>query len=197
MTWTWTLMSPVELIATKRLLDERRHDCEWLALFTPDCRYWVPLQVLHSRRAPRTRAGRRGPPAARVAVERLKNPRAHSQHPPSRCQHVLQASAVTQRRRERRHLRAANALRYIESAANASGAGGSCVHRLVKGRTRWRIRLKRVNLLMPARPCRLSSCFLIHPTRSHTMNRFVRCALGAAVSLAFTAGTMAADLKVA
>jgi len=28
------------------------------------------------------------------------------------------------------------------------------------------------------------------------MNRFVRCALGAAVSLAFTAGTMAADLKV-
>jgi len=37
-------MSPAELVAHEaRLLDERRHD-EWLALFTEDGRYWVPLQ---------------------------------------------------------------------------------------------------------------------------------------------------------
>lgn len=31
------------LTAESRLLDDRRFD-EWLALFTPDCRYWVPVR---------------------------------------------------------------------------------------------------------------------------------------------------------
>ena len=72
------------------LLDAGRLD-EWLALFADDGRYWVPLQgasqvdpVGHNSLAYEDRL------LLTLRVERLKNPRAHSQQPRSRCQHVLQ-----------------------------------------------------------------------------------------------------------
>lgn len=80
--------------AEAALLDAGRFD-EWLALFTEDGRYWVPLQ-----------GARQADPHSHnslayedhlllaLRIARLKNPRAHSQHPPSRCQHVLQQSVV-------------------------------------------------------------------------------------------------------
>ena len=73
-----------------RLLDERRFD-EWLALFTDNGRYWVPLHGeaqaddgLYNSLADEDRL------LLALRIERLKNPRAHSQHPPSSCQHILQ-----------------------------------------------------------------------------------------------------------
>jgi len=88
-------MSPVELIAHEaRLLDERRHD-EWLALFTPDCRYWVPLQgAAQQEGASYNALADEDHLLLELRVERLKNPRAHHTSA-QRCQHVLQASAVT------------------------------------------------------------------------------------------------------
>jgi 3-phenylpropionate/cinnamic acid dioxygenase small subunit len=140
-------MSPAELIVHEaQLLDERRLD-EWLALFSDDGRYWVPLKgaaqredELHNALADEDRL------LLKLRVERLKNPRAHSQHPPSRCQHVLQPSVVTQGDDSTCELR--TPFLYIEARGERQlMLAGSCVHRLVKVGRDWRIRLKRVNLL--------------------------------------------------
>ncbi|MES1264988.1 MAG: aromatic-ring-hydroxylating dioxygenase subunit beta, partial [Variovorax sp.] len=75
--------------AEAALLDDGRFD-EWLALFAEEGRYWVPLlgarqadPLSHNSLAYEDRL------LLQLRIERLKNPRAHSQHPPSHCQHVL------------------------------------------------------------------------------------------------------------
>ena len=133
-----------------RLLDERRWD-EWLALFTEDGRYWVPLQGsaqadygAHNSIADENRL------LLSLRIERLKNPRAHSQHPASVCQHVLQQPAL-----ERGEPRAGlYELRTPFVYTEARGAEhvvltGCYRHRLVSVEGGLRIRLKRVDLLNP------------------------------------------------
>lgn len=80
--------------AEARLLNAGRHD-EWLALFAPDGHYWVPLQGAqqldarqHNSIAYEDRL------LLSLRIERLKNPRAFSQQPVSRSQHVLQVPQV-------------------------------------------------------------------------------------------------------
>jgi 3-phenylpropionate/cinnamic acid dioxygenase small subunit len=142
-------MSPAELIAHEaRLLDERRHD-EWLALFTEDCRYWVPLQgAAQVEGASHNALADEDHLLLELRVERLKNSRAHSQHPPSRCQHVLQASVVTLNDADTGCCELRTPFVYIEARGERQlMLAGSCLHRLVKVGSEWRIRLKRVNLL--------------------------------------------------
>src|SRR5688572_1447368 len=88
-------MSPSDFVAHEaRLLDARRHD-EWLALFADDGRYWVPLQgEAQSESAPHNALADEDLLLLKLRVERLKRGRAHSQHPPSHCQHVLQPPTV-------------------------------------------------------------------------------------------------------
>jgi 3-phenylpropionate/cinnamic acid dioxygenase small subunit len=130
------------------LLDDGRYD-EWLALFSDDGRYWVPLQGrmqqdahTHNSIAFEDRL------MLQLRVDRLKDPRAHSQHPPSRCQHVLQNSRV-----ERLDLDAGSAaLRtpflYIEArGAEQVVLAGSFHHLLIRTPDGPRIQLKRVDLL--------------------------------------------------
>ena len=147
-------MSPAELVAHEaRLLDERRHD-EWLALFTDDGRYWVPLQgaaqledAAHNALADEDRL------LLQLRVDRLKSPRAHSQHPPSRCQHVLQASVVTREDTSTGSCELRTPFVYIEARGERQlMLAGTCVHRLVKVGRDWRIRLKRVDLLDAGAP---------------------------------------------
>jgi len=142
--------------AEAALLDARRHD-EWLALFAEDGHYWVPLQgarqadaVSHHSIAYEDRM------LLALRVERLKNPRAHSQHPPSSCQHVLQRSVV-----EAGETRAAEpgtqALRtpfvYIEARGDTQVMlAGTFRHLLSRIDGAWKIRQKRVDLLNPERP---------------------------------------------
>ena len=80
--------------AEAALLDAGRY-ADWLALFADDGRYWVPLQGArqadphsHNSLAYEDRL------LLALRVERLKNPRAHSQHPRSSCQHVLQRATL-------------------------------------------------------------------------------------------------------
>ncbi len=88
-------MAPEDfIVAEAALLDAGRLD-EWLALFEPDGRYWVPLlgarqadPFSHNSLAWEDRL------LLQLRVDRLKDPRAHSQHPPSSCQHVLQRPMV-------------------------------------------------------------------------------------------------------
>jgi len=89
----------------------------------------------------------------KLRVERLKSPRAHSQHPPSRCQHVLQASIVTMEDLAGGTCELRTPFVYIEVRGERQVLlAGTCVHRLVKAAGAWRIRLKRVNLLDAGAP---------------------------------------------
>jgi 3-phenylpropionate/cinnamic acid dioxygenase small subunit len=135
------------------LLDTRRFD-DWLGLFADDGRYWVPLlgaeqqdTTGHNSIALEDRL------LLSLRIERLKDPRAHSQHPPSHCQHILQApqqcgpavDGVLQVR---------TPFLYLESrGAHEIMLSGSCLHTLIESETEtgWRIREKRVDLLNPTR----------------------------------------------
>lgn len=75
-----------------RLLDERRYD-EWVAMFAPEARYWVPV-------SPDMTSPREGPShfhddiqVLKARVHRLANPRAFGAEPPPRTTHIV--SGVT------------------------------------------------------------------------------------------------------
>jgi 3-phenylpropionate/cinnamic acid dioxygenase small subunit len=130
------------------LIDARRLD-DWLALFTDDCRYWIPLQgdaqqegAQHNALADEDKL------LLTLRVERLKSPRAHSQHPPSRCQHVLQQPRVVQANIEAGRCELHTPFIYVESRGEQQlMLAGVARHRLVRHDTSWRIALKRVDLL--------------------------------------------------
>lgn len=139
-------MSPQEFIALEaRLIDEQRFD-DWLALFAEDGRYWVPLQgAAQEEGAPYNALADEDRLLLSLRVQRLKNPKAHSQHPRSRCQHVLQASTLVWEVAHGCELR--TPFLYIESRGERQVLlAGACTHRLVRAGDGWRIRLKRVDL---------------------------------------------------
>ncbi len=134
------------------LLDAGRYD-DWLALFTDDGRYWVPLQgarqvdpVSHNSLAFEDRL------LLALRVARLKNPRAHSQHPPSRCQHVLQRSNV-EAAADGASAESHTPFLYIEARGDEQTTlAGTARHSLLRIDGAWKIRLKRVDLLDAERP---------------------------------------------
>ena len=135
------------------LLDDGRYD-EWLALFAADGHYWVPL--LGARQAdPHTHnsIAYEDRLLLQLRIERLKNPRAHSQHPPSQAQHVLQRPRV-----ESIDLDAGLAVLrtpfvYIEARGERELLlTGRYRHTLVREAGVLHLRQKRVDLLQPERP---------------------------------------------
>jgi 3-phenylpropionate/cinnamic acid dioxygenase small subunit len=140
-------MTPQEFIAHEaRLLDEQRFD-EWLELFTEDGRYWVPLAGASQESGAAWNAlADEDRLLLSLRVQRLKNPKAHSQHPRSRSQHVLQASTPLSGDAQGCELR--TPFLYVESRGERQlMLAGACTHRLVRAGEGWRIRLKRVDLL--------------------------------------------------
>jgi 3-phenylpropionate/cinnamic acid dioxygenase small subunit len=145
-------MTPQEFIAHEaRLLDEQRWD-EWLALFADDGRYWVPLQGAAQQEGDAYNAlADEDKLLLSLRVQRLKNPKAHSQHPKSRSQHVLQASTVVASGDTACELR--TPFLYIEARGERQLLlAGATTHRLVRAGEAWRIRLKRVDLLDADQP---------------------------------------------
>lgn len=75
------------------LLDDRRYD-DWLALYTEDCRYWVPV-------SPDMTTPREGPShfhddrqVMMVRTHRLANPRAFGAEPSPRTVHIVSGVQV-------------------------------------------------------------------------------------------------------
>ena len=128
------------------LLDAGRFD-DWLALFSDDGRYWVPL--LGARQADaqsHNSIAFEDRLLLQLRIDRLKNPRAHSQHPRSQCQHVLQRSTVEHADAGTAALR--TPFVYVEARGDAQLVlAGTCRHRLVAGPAGWQIREKRIDLL--------------------------------------------------
>ena len=135
------------------LLDEGRLD-DWLNLYAPDAHYWVPL--LGSRQVdPRSHnsIAYEDSLLLRLRVERLKHPRAHSQHPPSQCQHVLQRPLVELLDAIAGTATVRTPFIYIEARGEDQLVlAGRYVHALKCTPAGIRIQLKRVDLLASERP---------------------------------------------
>jgi 3-phenylpropionate/cinnamic acid dioxygenase small subunit len=135
-----------------RLLDERRW-AEWNALFAPDGVYWLPAvpdatdplgQASHLYDDHLLRD---------VRLQRLQSPSAHSQQPPGRCHHLLQAAEVLV------NDAAANRFELRTPFIYAELRGGRTVtlpgvawHRLCVHEGALRMALKRVDLLHADQP---------------------------------------------
>lgn len=78
-----------------RLLDEKRFE-EWNTLFTDEAYYWVPLTPGQPDGLSHTSHMYEDKLLRELRIQRLKSPRAFSQLPPSRCQHLLQVPVVDQ-----------------------------------------------------------------------------------------------------
>ncbi|MEJ8822288.1 aromatic-ring-hydroxylating dioxygenase subunit beta [Variovorax humicola] len=132
------------------LLDERRFD-DWLALFAEDGRYWVPLLGrLQTDPHSHNSLAYEDKLLLQLRIERLKDPRAHSQHPRSHCQHVLQSPAVEAIAADTATLR--TPFLYIEARGEQQlMLAGSYQHTLVRTAEGLRIRQKRVDLLEAGR----------------------------------------------
>lgn len=135
------------VVREARLLDDKRFE-DWNALFTDDGHYWVPLSAdqedgvrhasyLHEDKLLRT-----------LRIERLKNPRAHSQQPPSRCHHLLQWPTVECFEPAVNRFVVRSEFLYTElQGEDQQRHVGSCIHHLRVQDGELRMALKRVNLL--------------------------------------------------
>ena len=147
------MTTPEDFVAAEAaLLDAGRFD-DWLALFAEDGHYWVPLQgaaqadpVSHNSIAYEDRL------LLALRIERLKNPRAHSQHPASHSQHVLQRSRIEREDDGSGEVLLHTPFLYVESRGEQQLLlAGSLRHRLVRTVAGWAIRQKRVDLLNAGR----------------------------------------------
>jgi 3-phenylpropionate/cinnamic acid dioxygenase small subunit len=141
------------VVLEAQLIDDGRWD-DWLALFADDCRYWIPLAgAAQAEDAPYNALADEDRLLLALRVARLKNPRAHSQHPRSRCQHVLQRpSIVDSDQRSGRHLLRTPFL-YVESRGDRTVTlAGTAHHRLVETEGAVRIALKRIDLVDAGQP---------------------------------------------
>jgi len=147
-------MTPQEFVAHEAaLIDAQRFD-DWLALFAEDGRYWVPLAGAAQAEGQAFNAlADEDRLLLALRVQRLKNPKAHSQHPRSRCQHVLQAPQLLAHDQVAGTCELRTPFLYIESrGARQLLLAGSATHRLARAGDAWRIRLKRVDLLDSGEP---------------------------------------------
>jgi hypothetical protein len=132
----------------------KRRWADWNALFAHDGWYWLPASSDHTD--PLMQASHLYDDAVlrAVRIARLQSPQAHSQQPPGRCHHLLQASegAGAGRRHQpvRRCARPSFTPNCVPGAPPACPAwpGTGCV--CTTGALR--IALKRVDLLHAAEP---------------------------------------------
>ena len=135
------------LIHEARLLDERRFE-DWLALFTDDAWYWVPIEpgqasprdtislIYDDRRLLETR------------VRRLAHPRIHAQEPPSRTSHLVGNVTVEEAGPDVADVTVRSKFQMIEYRRDKQRLfGGTCLHGLVRAGDSFRIRWKRVDLV--------------------------------------------------
>jgi 3-phenylpropionate/cinnamic acid dioxygenase small subunit len=130
-----------------RLLDEMRFD-EWLDLFAPDGRYWMPLEYGQTDRRLTSSLMDEDMFLLRLRVERLKGARTYSQKPRSRCHHVLQQPMVDVFDPEANRYVVWTALHYVETRMDRQDLYAAwTTHDLTLLDGALRIVLKRVDLV--------------------------------------------------
>ena len=130
-----------------RLLDERRFD-EWLTLFAPDGRYWMPLEYGQTDRRLTASLMDEDLFLLRLRVERLKGNRTYSQKPKSRCHHVLQQPRVDSFDPDTDCYVTWTAMHYLETRLDQQDLYAAwATHDLTVIDGSLRIRMKRVDLV--------------------------------------------------
>jgi len=130
-----------------RCIDEQRWD-EWLALYTDDAHYWMPLT--HGQTDPLLQGSLmyEDKMLLGIRVERLKGRRTFSQEPISRCHHLLQAPSVEMLDAGLGQARLRTAFHYVETRGDDQQLyAGWASHDLRWQGEAWRIVLKRVDLV--------------------------------------------------
>lgn len=134
------------LIREADLIDRREFEA-WLALYTDDCRYWVPLEegqadpqhtvslIYDDRKLLETR------------VRRLGHPRAHAQAPPSRTLHTIANVAVDPEPEDGQIVVRSNQIVAEYRQMRTRLFAGRCTHRLVPENATYRIAFKRIDLI--------------------------------------------------
>lgn len=141
------------IVREAQLIDTRQLD-DWLALFADHGRYWIPLNGAAQAEGDAVNAlADEDRLLLSLRIERLKNPRAHSQRPPSRCQHVLQAPQLVHADEVAGRFELRTPFLYVEAQGTAQQLlAGTAHHRLVRRDGRLLIELKRVDLLQAGEP---------------------------------------------
>ncbi len=130
-----------------RLLDEQRFD-EWLALFAPDGRYWMPLE--HGQTDRRLTASLMDEDLFLLSlrIERLKGSRTYSQKPKSRSHHLLQHPQIDLFDPILDRYTTWTAVHYMETRLDQQDIYAAWVtHDLTTIDGKIRIRMKRVDLV--------------------------------------------------
>lgn len=145
-------MSEIEALIHREagLLDDRRYD-DWIALFTDDCRYWVPVSA--------EMASPRDGPAhfhddrqvMMVRTHRLLNPRAFGAEPSPRTVHIVSGVMIESENADEAQVVSSQIMlewrdrgRFEEDQRSF---GGRVRHKLRKTAEGWRIAEKRVDLI--------------------------------------------------
>jgi 3-phenylpropionate/cinnamic acid dioxygenase small subunit len=133
--------------AEARLLDEQRFE-DWLALFTDDAHYWMPLAPGQQDARLHTSLMYEDKLLLRVRVERLGGARTYSQQPRSRCHHLLQQPSVERADRDAGRYTLRTAFHYVETRLDEQTLfAGWATHELVARDGGLRIQLKRIDLV--------------------------------------------------
>ena len=135
------------VLAEARLLDEGRLEA-WLDLFAEDGVYWMPLAPGQTDARLHASLMHEDKLLLKIRVERLRGPRTFSQHPPSRCHHLLQVPTVEARDVAAGVYLTHCAFHYVETRRDEQQLlAGWATHTLVDTPAGLRIRLKRVDLV--------------------------------------------------
>jgi 3-phenylpropionate/cinnamic acid dioxygenase small subunit len=129
------------------MLDDLRFE-DWLALFTDDGHYWMPLA--HGQTDPRLHASLlfEDKLLLQVRVARLAGARTFSQQPVSRCHHLLQQPRVMARDDAAGLYTCRTSFHYVETRLDTQTLyAGWATHTLVQQADGLRIQLKRVDLV--------------------------------------------------
>lgn len=141
-----------------RLLDERRFD-EWLALYVPECLYWVPgtpggdprREIAFAFDDRRQLEGR---------IYRLGTGYAWSQIPPSRTARLVSNVEVFATAHPGTRMLRSTFVLAEHRAGETRTLAGSYAHRIIEREGAWRIAVKQVNLLECDRSLRNPSIIL-------------------------------------
>ena len=90
-----SLLSEVQSFVYReaQLIDQGEYE-RWFDLFTEDAIYWMPLGYGQTEADQYNALFFEDRLLLQVRIERIRHPRAFSQSPPSRCQHVLQSPRI-------------------------------------------------------------------------------------------------------
>ena len=130
-----------------RLLDEGRYE-EWLALFSEDAFYWMPLEPGQTDARLVTSLMHEDLFMLTLRVRRLSGQRTYSQQPRSRCHHLLQQPAVDRLDDAGGEYETHTAFHYVETRVDEQTLyAGWATHGLILVDDVLRIRTKRVDLV--------------------------------------------------